>query len=392
MSGHGSNNRTFEGFLRPDGRVGTRNNCLILCINGLAFQAARRAAAQVPTTIFIGHGYGRGQVGEDAALMDTLHFGLATHPNVGHAIIVGADNERIDVFIERLRSAGQSAEGVTLQDVKEDGRQLSERIVARAARAIRRLSEIRRQTMDASHLMLALQCGHSDFSSGLIANPVVGMTIDRMVDAEATVIFGETVEWLGGEHNLTRRAARPEIAEAIKSSLRQRIDYALERGEDVTRHNPLPQNIAGGLTTTEEKALGAIVKGGTTPILGVLNPAQRPGGPGLYLMDTPFFSPESITCLVAAGAQITVFTTGPGNSYCSAVAPTIKVSANVDTCQRIPEQIDFPLDGVALGQITKEDASAGLQRQLMAVASGTLTFGEILGEGNEVIGRSGASL
>lgn len=392
MSGQNSDGPTFEGFLRPDGRAGIRNNCLILCINGLAFQAARRAAAQVPAAIFAGHGYGRGQVGEDAALMDALHFGLATHPNVGHAIIVGADNERIDAFIERLRSAGQSAEGVTLQDVKEDGRQLSERIVARAAQALRRLSEMRRQTIDAGRLLIALQCGHSDFSSGLIANPVVGMTMDRMIDAGATVMFGETVEWLGGEHNLTRRAARPEVAEAIKSSLRQRIDYALERGEDVTRHNPLPQNIAGGLTTTEEKALGAIVKGGSTPVLDILDPAQRPGSAGLYLMDTPFFSPESITCLVAAGAQVTLFTTGPGNSYCSAVAPTIKISANVDTCQRIPEQIDFPLDGVALGQASKEDATVKLQNQLLAVASGTLTFGEILGEGNEVIGRAGASL
>lgn len=382
----------FYGYRRENGRVGIRNHCLVVCINGLTYQAARRAAALVPNILFVGHPFGRGQVGNDARFMTDTVLGLSGNPNVGHVIVVSADRSSVAGLVEPLQKGGQSAEGVSLQDVKEDSRQLSERIVAMAARALVRLSSQRREAFGVEHLFIGLQCGHSDYTSGLIANPVVGMVMDRINAAGGTVAFGETVEWLGGEHNLTRRAETPEIAAEIETALEQRIRYALTKGEDVTRHNPLPQNIAGGLTTTEEKALGAIVKGGNAPIRGVLAPAECPSGRGLYLMDTPFFSPESLTCLVAGGANLTVFTTGPGNSYCSSVAPTVKVSANPETCRELTVQIDVALDDATTGGITKDQAADRLYAHLLSVASGMQTFGEILGEDAEVIGRSGMSL
>lgn len=383
---------TFLGYPRRDGRVGTRNHCLVVCINGLCNRAARRAAAMVPGVVYVGHAYGRGQVGDDAAFMARTILGLSANPNVGHVIVVSGDRASVAAVVEPLRENGQSAEGVSLQDVGEDARGLSEWIVARAAAACVRLSAERRQARGVEHLLIGLQCGHSDYTSGLVANPVVGMVMDRVHGAGGTIMFGETVEWLGGEHNLARRARTAEVANGIESALAWRVRYALAHGEDVTRHNPLPQNIAGGLTTTEEKALGAIVKGGTAPIEDVLAPAHRPPGPGLYLMDTPFFSPESLTCLVAGGANITVFTTGPGNSYCSAVAPTVKVSANPDTCKALSCQVDLPLADATEGRISREEAAEGLYAHLLSVASGTRTYGEVLGEGDEVIGRAGMSL
>jgi altronate dehydratase large subunit len=162
-----------------------------------------------------------------------------------------------------------------------------------------------------------------------------------------------------------------------------------EAGGDIRAQNPGPQNRAGGLTTIEEKALGAISKGGDQPIRGLLRPAERPSGPGLFLMDTPYFSPESITAMVAAGAQLVIFTTGAGNSYCSLVSPTIKVSARADAVASLPEQIDVDATA-ALTQGAAFDAR--MLARVMDFASGTLTFGEIVGEGNEVVSRLGPSI
>jgi len=382
----------FLGFPRAGGRAGVRNHCLILCINGLAYQAARRAAVLVPGAAFAGHAFGRGQVGEDARLLADTAFGLAAHPNVGHSLVVGADDASVGALVDRIRDAGTSAWGLSLQSVREDARLLTETLAVRAADALQRLTEQRREPVPCSDLLIALQCGHSDFSSGLVANPVVGRVVDRLIAAGASAMFGETVEWLGAEHVLARRAATPGIAADIEARLQARVTHALQHGEDVTRHNPLPQNIAGGLTTSEEKALGAISKGGATPIVGVLAPAQRPARPGLHLMDTPFFSPESVTCLVAGGAQLVVFTTGPGNAVCSAVAPTLKVCANPDTCARLRGQIDVPLCGEIDAERSPHDPEARVLAALFATASGRLTFGEILGEGQEVFGRLARSL
>jgi altronate dehydratase large subunit len=215
---------------------------------------------------------------------------------------------------------------------------------------------------------------------------------EMVVDAGGSVIVSETIEWTGAEHVLARRAATPEVARDIREAVRRREALALAAGADVRAQNPGPQNRAGGLTTIEEKALGATAKGGRRPIQRVLAAAERPGGPGLYLMDTPFFSPESITAMVAGGAQIVVFTTGPGNSYGSLVAPTIKVCANPDACGRLTEQIDVPIHTALLQDQDGEAVGAAVLDRVTAVASGSVTYSEILGEGLEVVSRLGPSL
>jgi len=206
------------------------------------------------------------------------------------------------------------------------------------------------------------------------------------------VMFSETVEWTGAEHLLARRAIDAEVADQIVRAVGARERMVRESGGDVRSQNPGPQNLAGGLTTLEEKALGAIAKGGNQRIHGLLQATQRPSGPGLFLMDTPYFSPESITSMVASGAQLVLFTTGAGNSYCSLIAPTLKISANPQTCARLPEQIDIAAADIVLGTASLDDVGARALDRLIDIASGTLTFGEIVGEGSEVVSRLGPSM
>jgi altronate dehydratase large subunit len=216
--------------------------------------------------------------------------------------------------------------------------------------------------------------------------------MERLVAAGGQAIFSETVEWTGAEHLLARRAVDADVAQRIVRAVVERERHVREAGGDIRANNPGPQNKTGGLTTIEEKALGAIAKGGSQPIRGLLAPAERPQGPGLFLMDTPYFSPESITAMVAAGAQLVAFTTGAGNSYCSLVAPTIKLSANPEACARLPEQIDFAAAAALQAAVPLDTLATQGLAHLLAVASGTLTFGEIVGEGREVVSRLGASV
>jgi len=261
-----------------------------------------------------------------------------------------------------------------------------------ATRLVREASQLRRQACDASDLVVAVECGHSDATSGLVCNPLAGRMMELVVDAGGTAMFSETVEWTGAEHLLAQRAATPEVAAKIVAAVVERERMVRESGGDLRAQNPGPQNKAGGLTTIEEKALGAIAKGGRQTIQGVLAPAQRPSAQGLFLMDTPFFSPESITAMVAAGAQLVCFTTGAGNSYASLVAPTLKMSAHPDTCARLTEQIDFPAAGVLAGTHSIETMAEEGFARLLDIASGSLTFGEIVGEGAEVVSRLGPSM
>jgi altronate dehydratase large subunit len=281
---------------------------------------------------------------------------------------------------------------LSLPGAHEDALALVDAGVRAAARLVHDASSLRRERCSLADLCVAVECGHSDATSGLVCNPLAGQMMEHVVAGGGQAIFSETVEWTGAEHLLARRAVSPAVAERIVAAVAQRERLAREAGGDLRAQNPGPQNKAGGLTTLEEKALGAIAKGGEQPIQEMLRPAQRPEGPGLFLMDTPYFSPESMTAMVAAGAQIVMFTTGAGNSYTSLIAPTLKMSANPGTAARLAEQIDFAADGVLSGAATLEAVSVRGMERLMDIASGTLTFGEIVGEGDEVVSRIGPSM
>jgi len=383
---------TFEGYRRGDGRVGTRNHVLVLSATGLTSAAAQRIAQLVRGTICVGTGYGRGQVGADAKLQVATLSGLAAHPNVAAVLVVSAADDITSIYVDAARAAGKPVAGLSLQAVHEDALALVDTGVRIATRFVREASQLRREKCAAGELVVAVECGHSDATSGLVCNPLTGRMMELVVEAGGTAMFSETVEWTGAEHLLAQRAATPEVAAQIVAAVTERERMVRESGGDLRAQNPGPQNKAGGITTIEEKALGAIAKGGRQTIQGVLAPAQRPPTRGLYLMDTPFFSPESITAMVAAGAQLVCFTTGAGNSYASLVSPTLKMSAHPGTCARLTEQIDFAAAGVLAGTHTLEAMAHEGFARLLDVASGSLTFGEIVGEGAEVVSRLGPSM
>ena len=383
---------SFLGYPRPDGRVGIRNRVLIMAINGLVAPAAGRIAAAVRPALLVTSPYGRGQFGADKRAHAQQLIGLGRNPNVAAVLIVGADRMTADAMAEQIRTSGKPTEVVALDDVQEDALALSFQGIRAAARLVRNASRQRREARAVSSLFLGVECGHSDATSGLVANPLAGKVVDRLIDAGGTAVIGETLEWLGAEHLLARRAATPAVAEAITAAVQRREAAISASGVDPLHDNPGAENIRGGLSSIEEKSLGAIAKGGTRPIDGVLALAEAPARAGLYFMDAPFFSPESLTGFAAAGAQVMLFTTGAGNSFCSAVAPTIKISAKPETLARLGEQIDFDASPAFSGTEDLDHAADRLFSLLLDVASGFRTWGEILSESSESIARIGGSL
>jgi altronate dehydratase large subunit len=389
-STHGS--RTFLGYRRPCGRVGVRNHVLVLSPTGLTSAAATRVAALVHGTICVTSCYGRGQVAADAKLhFDTL-TGLARNPNVAATVVLAAGPDIVANYVAAIGESGKPVQGFSLPDAHEDALTLVDLGVRTATRFVREASALRREPCALSELTIAIECGHSDATSGLVCNPLAGLISEQGVAAGGQAMFSETVEWTGAEHLLARRAINAEVADRIVRAVAARERAVRDSGGDVRAQNPGPQNKAGGLTTIEEKSLGAIAKGGRQRISGLLQPAERPSGSGLFLMDTPFFSPESMTAMVAAGAQIVLFTTGAGNSYCSLVAPTVKMSANPDSAARLKEQIDLDGSRVVTGDTTLDALGPAALERVLDIASGTMTFGEIVGEGSEVVSRIGPSM
>lgn len=384
---------TFQGYARRSGPPGVRNHVAIVSISGLENAAARAVHRLFPQTVLVASTYGRGHLGEDLAFQRHMMAALATHPNVGAALVLGPDDGLVAAVGEALDRAGRSWEGLSLQCVHEDRFAL----VDRASRAVTRLlhaaSRQRRTPQPLSALSIAVECGHSDATSGLVSNPLVGELCCRVVADGGRAVFSETLEWTGTLPILAARAASAEVSEAITAAMARRHAQAEAAGHDVQANNPGPQNHAGGITTLEEKSLGAIAKGGRQPIVGLLREGEPlPDAPGLYLMDTPCFSPESITSMIAGGAQIAVFTTGEGNPYGSAVAPTIKVSANPEAVARLPEQIDFDASAAVEGLASVAGLAPDLHALLLETASGALTWAEAAGEATESISRLGASI
>ncbi|MEM1151985.1 MAG: UxaA family hydrolase [Pseudomonadota bacterium] len=379
------------GFARAHGAFGVRNYLLILNLTGLTEMAARRAADQLSGAVFVSFPYGMGMVGDDLAASTRMLTGLATNPNIGAIVFVSADRSRLTEIAEASADAATPSEEVCLDAVGHDAVTLTSEIVQAGAKLMREASFGKRSKLKLSDLCIGVECGLSDTSSGIAANRVVGGVTDQVVAAGGTVIMGETLEWLGVENQLADRAETKEVASAICNAVARRENRARSEGVDLLGINPNRRNIEEGLSTIEEKASGSIAKSGSAPITGLLDHGEAPTRPGLWLMDQPSYSPESLTGYAAAGAQIALFTTGSGNSYTSAIMPTIKVTANTKTARTRDTQIDFDCSPVMTGADLKA-AVSDLLEQVFKVASGMLTFGEILGEGNEVFSRFGEAL
>jgi altronate hydrolase len=388
---------TFDGIVRPDGRVGTRNyvavvssvNCSATVVKRIAaaFSApgALDAHPDVDGVIAVTHGSGCGlsRDGEGLEVLRRTLTGYAHHPNVAAVVVVGLGCEvnQINELIDRFDlPAGTPLRRLVIQELGGS--------VATVRRGMELVTELLpeaaapRRPVPASELMLGLNCGGSDGWSGVTANPVLGVAVDRLVAAGGTAILGETPEIHGAEHLLTSRAASPEVARQLMERIEWWERYtAAEEGH--MDNNPSPGNRAGGVTTIEEKSLGAVAKGGSTPLQAVYRYAEPVTASGLVFMDTPGYDPVSVTGIVAGGANLVCFTTGRGSVFGCKPAPSLKLATTTQLYERMPDDMDFNAGTVLDGEATVSELGEVLFEEILATASGRRTKSEELDFGDE---------
>jgi altronate hydrolase len=387
---------TFQGFRRANGKAGTRNyvailtsvNCSASVARFMADAAARsEMLAEFPNVDGIvpfvhGTGCGMADRGEGFEVMKRTQWGYASNPNVAAVLLVGLGCE---VFqISRMKQEYGIVEGdhfqtMTIQDTGGT-RKTIEQGLERIKAMLPLANQAKRETIPASELILALQCGGSDGYSGITANPALGAAVDMLVHHGGTAILSETPEIYGAEHLLTRRAANRAVGEKLVERIRWWEDYT-SRNSGSMDNNPSPGNKAGGLTTILEKSLGAAAKGGTTTLTAVYEYAEQVSEKGFVFMDTPGYDPVSATGQVAGGANVLCFTTGRGSAYGCKPTPSIKLATNSDIYRRMSEDMDINcgdvLDGVSI-----EDKGREIFGKVLAVASGERSKSEELGYGS----------
>ncbi len=378
----------FSGFARRHGRPGIRNHLTVLSVCGLNAPGARKVSASLPGSVLISTMFGRGQVGVDQTFHNRMLEGFGCHPNAGAVIVLAPDRALRERFQSALEAHGRPCAGFSLQETDEDGEALVRAAVDAGRELAAMLAGAQRVPCPTNALAVAMECGHSDASSGIVANPLAGDMADLLITAGGCALFSETLEWTGTEPSLYARCRTPEIAARLADLIKARHGIARDAGRNIRLGNPGPQNHDGGITTLEEKSHGAVSKGGTGSISGALEQAEAlPDASGLYLMDTPTLSPESISSMVVGGAQLVIFTTGQGNPYGSAMAPTVKLTANPKTAERLPRQIDFDASAVFSGTRSRADLLPDLAGLVLRVCEGELVASERLQECDEAISR-----
>ncbi len=370
---------SFFGYPRPDGSVGTRNYVAVIPTVVCATATARQVSSNVKGSIPFLHHQGCALTPYDLDLVNRTLLNLSLNPNIYSVILIslGCDPVDIDGIAEGIAKAGKPVEKLVIQEVGgtlatvEKGTRLAREMVSDASRIVR-------EEFDDSKLMFGAECGGSDTTSGLGANPAIGAAFDTVVQKGGNAVFSETTEFIGAEHLLAQRAVTPEVGEKILSMVRRYEERFLERGVDMRGTNPTKGNIQGGLTTIEEKSLGAVSKGGSEPIQEMYEYGERPTKKGLTIVDGPGFDAPSLTALAAAGSNIIFFSTGRGTPLGSPFVPVIKVTANASTFERMKDNIDFYVDLAGKGSIKQVGAS--LYAHALEVASGGQTKSEILNQ------------
>lgn len=390
---------TFEGIVRPDGRVATRNFIGILTSVNCSATAAKLIAKQfgvgsplladfehVDGVVALTHGSGCGMAasGEGMDILRRTLSGYARHPNFAGLLVIGLGCEVNQ--ISDLTKGFDVPDHVpvidmTIQDLGGTRATVNEG-VARIRDMLAAANEARRTTVPASELVLGLQCGGSDGYSGITANPALGVASDLLVRHGGTSILGETPEVYGAEHLLTRRALSPDVGKRLVERIEWWERYVAASSGSMD-NNPSPGNKAGGLTTILEKSLGAVAKGGHANLAGVYEYAEPVDAKGFVFMDTPGYDPVSVTGMVAGGANIICFTTGRGSVFGCKPAPSLKLSTNSDTYRRMTDDMDINCGEILDGTATVDELGARIFQRMLEVASGSLTKSEEIGLGDE---------
>lgn len=368
----------MEGFLRPVGPAGARDYIAVVPSVGCVNEVARRIAAAVPSARPMLHHQGCCQLPTDVRTVTDVLTGVCLNPNVAAVVLVSLGCE--SVTAEDIVNAVRPAKPVELVRVQAMGgiTVATEKGIA-AARKLAEQQSGRRGNAPLSDLIIGVKCGASDTTSGLASNTATGNAVDRLIKLGATVLFGETTEVIGAEHILVRRAHNEAVASALMGCVNAMEARVNAMGVDMRGGQPTEGNIRGGLTTIEEKSLGAIVKSGTLPINGVVRYGERPPVPGLYFMDSPGREMEFLTGLASAGCQVMLFSTGIGAPQGFSLAPVIKICGNEKTCRMLGEYIDLDVSGIVAGTESLDEAGTRVLDKVLSVFSGEQVKAEILG-------------
>ncbi|HEX9397737.1 MAG TPA: UxaA family hydrolase [Burkholderiales bacterium] len=378
---------TFFGFKRANGRVGVRNHVVILPVDDLSNAAAQAVENNIKGVLALPHPYGRLQFGADLELHFRTLIGTGANPNVAAVVVIGIEDGWAKKVADGIGATGKP---VSYFGIEGHGDHETIRRASQKAREyLQGASELRREERPLKELWVSTKCGESDTTSGCGANPTVGNAFDKLYPHGVTLVFGETTELTGGEHLVAARCRNDEV--------RKKFQFVFDRYQEViNRHKttdlmdsqPTKGNIAGGLTTIEEKALGNIQKIGRKCLVdGVLDKAEAPSGPGLWFMDSSSAAAEMVTLCAAAGYVVHFFPTGQGNVIGNPILPVIKLCANPRTVRTMSEHVDVDVSGLLRKELNPDQAGDKLLECMFRTANGRLTAAEALGHREFVLTR-----
>ncbi|AOH56445.1 hydrolase [Peribacillus muralis] len=368
--------KTFRGYRRPNGSIGIRNHVIVINIISELSSLTKKLAQLVPGVIPVVQQGGQAQFPEDLEQTIRTLKGTAGHPNVSATLFLGMEKDELAEEITELVHdenhhvhAIYFDKGKSVSDVLEEGKHWLEN-------AIERSKSERMETVNITELTVGLECGGSDAWSGITANPAIGAFSDAFVGDGGTSILAETTEAIGAEHILANRAVNPEVGRKFLEIIKEYEERIKATGEDIRSANPTPGNMAGGLTTLEEKSLGCIKKGGDEILMEVVDYAESPTKKGFIFMDTPGYDVESVAGLSAGGAQIILFSTGKGSPTGSPIVPVIKIGTNPKLYELMSEHIDVNAGKIMEGLNTIEEIGEEIYGKVVETANGRTTASE----------------
>jgi (2R)-sulfolactate sulfo-lyase subunit beta len=374
-------NLSFWGWRRENGRVGVRNHVVILPLDDLSNAACEAVANNIKGTIAIPHAYGRLQFGADLDLHFRTLIGTGSNPNVAAVVVIGIEDGWTDRVVKGIAKTGKPVVGFGIEGHGDIA------IIAKASYEAKKMvqwaSELEREECSIDELWVSTKCGESDTTTGLGSCPTVGNMYDKLIPKGVTGVFGETSEITGAEHIAKERAINKEIGEKWYKMWKAYQDDVIEANkvDDLSESQPTKGNIAGGLSSIEEKAMGNLEKiGRKCRYIDALGPAEEPTkGKGLYYMDTSSAAAECVTLMAAGGWVVHTFPTGQGNIIGNPIVPVIKISANPKTLRTMPEHIDVDVTGILRREQTLDEAGDALIEMIIRTANGRLTAAEALG-------------
>ena len=371
--------RKIYAYRRENGRVGVRNHVVILPVDDISNAACEAVANNIKGTLALPHAYGRLQFGEDLELFFRTMIGTGSNPNVAAVVVIGIEAGWTKRIVDGIAKTGKPVAGFSIEG-KGDIRTIADASY-QAKKFVQAASELQRTECNFSELYISVKCGESDTTTGLSSCPTVGNVLDKHCEIGGLASFGETSELTGAEHIVAGKAANENVRKQFMAAFEDYTNLVFsQKKDDLSESQPTKGNIAGGLTTIEEKALGNVEKlGKRTKFVGCLKPAEAPTAPGMWFMDTSSAAAEAVTLWAASGAVVHLFPTGQGNVIGNPIEPVIKLSGNPKTVATMTEHIDLDVSPILQGEMTIDQAGDALIDMIARTANGRLTAAEALG-------------